>query len=204
MVVESASLQSHLENHQCDLITGEPAAAIRRIVDAEHTFLDRSAAEVSPQWRQIIPYAVITHGGSYYLIRRLSKQREARLHDRLSIGLGGHINPGQNIESGLERELREEVSIPGKLAPRFIGVINDEMTEVGRVHLGMAFFVESETADVAVLETEKMTGSWATASELEASLPAMESWSAILVSQWIRVQRDEAASPVPPRQQPKP
>lgn len=65
---------------------------------------------------------------------------EARLHDKGSIGIGGHINPvdrqsGHDDVStylaGVEREIREELVIDGGCTQRVLGVINDDSNEVG-------------------------------------------------------------------------
>ena len=42
--------------------------------------------------RQIIPYVILRRGRHYFLLRRLKKQTETRLHEKLSLGVGGHIN----------------------------------------------------------------------------------------------------------------
>ena len=56
---------------------------------ADHYFLPRSRAEYDASVKQIIPYVVIRRGEEYFLLRRLKKQTEARLHDKLSLGVGG-------------------------------------------------------------------------------------------------------------------
>jgi predicted NUDIX family phosphoesterase len=145
-----------------------------------HTFVDRPLAERSPEWRQIIPYVVIRNGDDVFGVTRTAKQTEERLHHKVSIGIGGHINPGHTILEGLKKELEEEVRIAGEYALRFAGIINDESTEVGRVHLGACFVLEARTRDVAVLETEKMHGEWMSRAQLAAARQAMETWSQIV------------------------
>ena len=66
---------------------------LRQFILDHHTFLPRQQAEYDATVRQIIPYGILRRGGEYFLLRRLKGQTEARLHDKLSLGLGGHINP---------------------------------------------------------------------------------------------------------------
>jgi len=155
-------------------------AGILDLAAERHTFIDRPLAERSPEWRQIIPYVVIRNGGDVFGFTRTAKQTEARLHHKVSIGIGGHVNPGHTILDGLKKELDEEVRIGGDYALRFAGIINDESTEVGRVHLGACFVLDATTRDVVVLETEKMHGEWMTRGQLAAARAAMETWSEIV------------------------
>src|SRR5438067_10688408 len=138
------------------------AWALLDLVAGRHTFIDRPLAERSPEWRQIIPYVVIRNGDEVFGVTRTARQTEERLHHKVSIGIGGHVNPGHTIVEGLNKELGEEVRIDGGYELRFAGAINDESTEVGRVHLGACFVLEARTRDVVVVETEKMQGEWMT------------------------------------------
>jgi predicted NUDIX family phosphoesterase len=145
-----------------------------------HFFIDRPTAEVSPQYKQIIPYVVIRHGEKYFLLQRTQKQTESRLHHKLSLGIGGHINPDTpDLLDGLQKELEEEVDVAGDYDLSFVGILNDDTTDVGRVHLGAVYLLDAHDGDVKVRETEKMTGRWADVDELRALYPDMESWSQI-------------------------
>ena len=69
-------------------------------------------------------------------------QGESRLHDKWSIGIGGHISSVDNSENepyrdGMRRELEEEVMIDTPYSERCVGLINDDESEVGKVHLGV-------------------------------------------------------------------
>ncbi|RME51344.1 MAG: hypothetical protein D6795_08440, partial [Deltaproteobacteria bacterium] len=79
-------------------------------------FLDREKAETNPDWKQLIPYLTVVRMGSCFLMRRGRKQSEARLHDRCSLGVGGHIDAADRrsgapdlVLAGLYREMAEEV-----------------------------------------------------------------------------------------------
>lgn len=146
----------------------------------------REDAEVDVSFKQIIPYLVIKNGHRYLTYSRSNKQTEARLHDKLSIGIGGHINPGDTVVSdviiqALTRELSEEVLIELDAPPAFQGFINDDTTEVGRVHLGLVFLATSTSNRFFVKEFEKMSCYWASLEELHKSYERMESWSQIVI-----------------------
>jgi predicted NUDIX family phosphoesterase len=179
MVVERERIASLLIER--GLLLGQRADDLYEVILDAHFFMDRPTAEVSPQYKQIIPYVVIRHGQSTYLLQRTPKQTEARLHHKLSIGIGGHVNPDTpDVMDGLQKELEEEVDVSGDYDLTFAGVLNDDTTEVGSVHLGLVYVLEAHEQNVTIRETDKMTGRWADVSELAAARDAMESWSEIV------------------------
>jgi len=156
------------------------------VINERHFFIDRPTAETSPQYKQIIPYVVIRHGEAFYLLQRTQKQTEARLHHKLSIGVGGHINPDTpELLDGLQKELEEEVDVAGDYDLSFVGILNDDSTEVGSVHLGAVFVLEAHDASVQVRETEKMSGRWVDARDLSQHREMMETWSQIVYDDFI-------------------
>ena len=178
MVVERERLAPFLIEY--GLVRDDLDEALDVILDG-HFFLDRPTAEVSPQYKQIIPYVVIRHAGSFFLLQRTQKQTEARLHHKLSLGIGGHINPDTpELLDGLHKELEEEVHVAGDYDLTFVGILNDDTTEVGSVHLGAVYLLDSHDANVTVRETEKMTGRWAAIAELANLRGQMETWSQIV------------------------
>ena len=187
MVVAREELTKWLSRPEPTLITESLDDALE-VIAAKHFFIPRPDAEKSPQFKQIIPYVVIRHGESYFVLRRLKKQTEARLHDKVSLGIGGHINPDTPaVIDGLRKELDEEVTISSDYHLRFVGLLNDDTTEVGQVHLGAVYFLEVSTPDVVVRETEKMVGRWTPRAELPAMREGMESWSQIVFDELISV-----------------
>ena len=162
----------------------ENNAEMLDIIIKNHQFIPRPDAEGDPSYKQIIPYVVLKRGEQIFMTRRLNKGGEARLHGKISIGVGGHINPVDETDSrkvlmrGLERELDEEVYIEqrGELVP--CGFINDDTNGVGSVHLGMCYTMEVK-GEVSVKETEKLSGGWMTLGELEGSFDDMETWTQI-------------------------
>jgi predicted NUDIX family phosphoesterase len=178
MVVERERLKPFLVEH--GLVREGLDEALDTILDG-FFFIDRPTAEGAPQYKQIIPYVVIRHAESFFLLQRTPKQTEARLHHKLSLGIGGHINPDTpELLDGLQKELEEEVHMAGDYDLTFVGILNDDTTEVGRVHLGVVYVLDAHDRDVTVRETEKMTGRWAGVSELAALREQMETWSQIV------------------------
>ena len=125
------------------------------------SFMDREAAENDPSHKQIIAYAIFCHQGRILHYTRGGSGGEARLHDKGSIGIGGHINPvdrqsGHDDVStylaGVEREIREELVIDGNCTQRVLGVINDDTNDVGAVHLGIVHLFELDTDRVRANE----------------------------------------------------
>lgn len=179
MVVETSALAPYLAGRTFDLIE-EHGEELLELIESEHLFIDRAVAERSPQYRQIIPYVLIVNDNQCFVTRRLRTGNEARLHDKISLGIGGHINPGHDLLEGLQKELDEEVTIDGDYEIEFAGILNDESAEVGRVHLGAVYILRSDTAAVTVRETEKITGHWHPISGLTTMRDAMETWSQIV------------------------
>ena len=160
---------------------------ILELIADSHFFIDRDKAETSPKHKQIIPYVLIRNADSYFLLQRTQKQTEARLHDKLSLGIGGHINPDTpELLDGLFKELEEEVEVGSEFDLNFLGFLNDDTTEVGRVHLGVVYVLDAHERNVTVRETEKMSGRWVSRDELAQHREAMETWSQIVYDASIR------------------
>ena len=180
LVVDRAALEARLGGQ---IFTTAGIDAIRQFILAQHTFLPRAQAEYDNTVKQIIPYVLIRRGEKYFLLRRLKKQTEARLHDKLSLGVGGHINPSEKtaadpIEAGLRRELAEEVDVPGIKSLACVGVLNETTGGVSDYHAALVYVLETD-GEVTVRETEKMSGTWATPEELETVRDRLETWSQI-------------------------
>ena len=132
-------------------------------------------------YKQVIPYLVLRDGDRYFLMRRTRAGGDARLHDRWSIGVGGHLNPGDDgLLGGLRREWREELE--ADFEPDFepLALLNDDTTDVGAVHLGVVFVADAAGRPVAVRETDKLTGAFATAAEVAAVADDLETWSRLV------------------------
>jgi predicted NUDIX family phosphoesterase len=158
---------------------------------SNYSFRSRAIVEEDPSFKQIIPYVIVRFQDRYLLLQRTSKQTEKRLHGKLSIGIGGHINDlevagsHKNIlHAGLERELEEEIHIAGRRRSLDLtGIISDDSTPVGQVHLGLVFILETDSPEFKVNEADLMTAEWANLDQLRERHDRMETWSQIAFDQ---------------------
>lgn len=147
-------------------------------IERHGRFEPRPAMEADPGFKQIIPYLVLRDRERYFLMRRTRAGGDARLHDRWSIGVGGHVNPGdEDLHGGLRREWLEELVADFVPEFRFVGLLNDDTTAVGQVHLGAVFIADAAGRAVTIRETDKLRGAFATATDVAAVAPDLETWS---------------------------
>lgn len=139
--------------------------------------------------QQVIPYVIIINPKSkkVFAYKRAPDERytEVRLRNKLSIGVGGHIERKDDknpIESGMMRELQEEVKMKKVKIPKIIGYINDDKGDVESVHFGIAALVET-TDKVEQGDDEMVESGFYTIDEFESLIksPAneLEGWSKI-------------------------
>jgi predicted NUDIX family phosphoesterase len=152
-------------------------------------FRPRGDVEDDPAWQQIIPYVVFRHEHRYLLTRRLRQSSEKRLRHLYSLGVGGHINridvnfdqPGADpLREGLRREFEEEVVYAAPWRADLMGLINDDGTDVSRVHLGVVFEVIGQSPEIAIRETGKLEGELLNLEEMKMYYLDMESWSQLI------------------------
>jgi predicted NUDIX family phosphoesterase len=156
-------------------------APILAAIERDGRFEPRAAMERDPSFKQVIPYLVLRDGPAIFHMRRTRAGGDARLHDLWSIGVGGHLNPGDvDLAGGLRREWREELVADFLPDFRLVGFLNDDTTDVGRVHLGAVYVADAAGRAVAVRETDKLSGRFATLDEVLAELDRTETWSRLL------------------------
>jgi predicted NUDIX family phosphoesterase len=162
-------------------VTTEGLAGFGALVAREGAFRDRAAMERDRRWKQVIPYLVLRDGPRYFLMRRTRAGSDPRLHDRWTIGIGGHLNPGDgDLAGGLRREWAEEIDAAFLPDFRLVGLLNDDTTEVGSVHVGAVYVAEASGRPVGIREVDKLVGRFASATEVGAVVDQMESWSALV------------------------
>ena len=152
-------------------------------------FMPRSQAESDEKYKQIIPYVIITHDDKYLCYVRGKRAGEARLLGQMSIGIGGHINPGDDefplfgngfreaYIRAVEREVAEEISIGANHRDRIVALLNDDSTEVGRVHLGVVHYWALDSFEVSKREQMITQMTFAKPDELQENRDTMETWS---------------------------
>jgi predicted NUDIX family phosphoesterase len=193
---------------------GTTAEAFAMCVREHGFFVERDYAERTPELKQVIPYSlVVRRGGNegpeVLCLRRTKAGGEARLHDKLSIGVGGHINPvdmqatgsGTNsnasdqgysrerdgsdpIAAATRREVaEEELSIEGPYTVHRVGLLNDDSNSVGAVHVGLVQVI-SVSGPVTIREVDQLEGNFVSVAELhrlDATGANFESWSRLLL-----------------------
>jgi len=152
------------------------------VIREHHFFMARDSVENDPAYQQIIPYVVFRHDNHYLLTHRLRASSERRLRKQYSLGIGGHINPGDleagdPILDGLKREWSEEVVYDGSFEAQLLGLLNDDSSPVSKVHLGVVFLVDGDSPNISIRETDKLAGELLTLDEMRIYYLGMESWS---------------------------
>jgi len=159
-------------------------------------FLPRSEAENDPSHKQIIPYAVIVHGDTVLHYVRGKKAGEQRLVAKGSIGIGGHMNDGDEslfawdeaaYRAGVEREVTEEIRIESPFEDRIVALLNDDTTEVGQVHLGIVHVFRLAEPKVEKRESMITNLGFLTRAELLVRRDNLETWSQLCVDSFDRL-----------------
>lgn len=145
------------------------------------TYRRRGDCEGDPTWKQVIPYLVVRDRGTLFLMKRTRAGSDARLHERWSIGVGGHINPEDGgVAGGITREWTEELVADWDPAPTLVGLLNDDTDPVGAVHVGLVHRVEAAGRPVAVRETHKLEGAFVSPIDALRVYDRMETWSSLV------------------------
>jgi predicted NUDIX family phosphoesterase len=166
-----------------------------RLLQPQHmSYRPRAEMEKDPTFKQLIPYVLFRHTTpegvvTLFQYTRGKGQGEARLHSKRSVGIGGHISSDDaavtaaaNLsvyDEGMRRELSEEVHINTGYESQLAGLINDDLTEVGKVHLGVVHIFDVATPAVAPREADICDAGFRPVSELLAELDRFETWSKI-------------------------
>ena len=151
-------------------------------------FLPRPQAEADPTYKQLIPYVIMSCNGRYLTYVRGRRAGETRLVGLRSIGIGGHINLGDDMPlfndnfyeaylTAVEREVAEEVSVETSHTDRVVALLNDESNEVGRVHLGIVHYWILDAPKVKKREQMITQMTFKSPAELQEVRDTMETWS---------------------------
>ena len=169
----------------------EPEKYLKAILSrGSNFFIPRPEAENDPAYKQIIPYALLSFENTVLYYVRGKKAGEQRLVAKGSIGIGGHMNETdeslfamdeQAYRAGVEREVNEEINIETPFEDRIVALLNDDSTEVGRVHLGIVHIFKLKEPKVQKREAMITGLSLLTKQELMARRESLETWSQICV-----------------------
>jgi predicted NUDIX family phosphoesterase len=167
----------------------EPKKYLKAILSrGSNFFISRSEAENNPAYKQIIPYVLIAFEKTVLHYVRGKKAGEQRLVAKGSIGIGGHMNETdeslfamdeQAYRAGVEREVNEEIKIGTPFDDRIVALLNDDSTEVGRVHLGIVHIFKLKEPKVQKREAMITGLTFLTTEELMARRESLEGWSQI-------------------------
>ncbi len=159
---------------------------------ANTSYRPRGEMEDDPSFKQLIPYVIIRHIDeqgvtNIFQYTRGKGQGEKRLHAKRSVGIGGHISSDDEAaqstlhpyEEGMRRELNEEVIIDSRFTQKCVGLINDDETPVGQVHLGVVHLLDVESPLVRPREEDILECGFSPVSDLLNDLEGFETWSQI-------------------------
>lgn len=158
--------------------------------------LPRSEAEKNPSFKQLIPYMFFCYknkdgGTELFQYVRGKGAGEQRLRSKKSIGVGGHINSMDGNDSpyftGMRRELNEEVVLDTPYTEQCVGLINDDSTEVGQVHLGIVHRFDVAEPRVKSNEPDLLESGFVPVVEMLRDLSGFESWSSICIEALFRM-----------------
>lgn len=126
--------------------------------------LRNDALEKNLAFKQIIPYIIVINKKEkkifgYKRFKKNAGFHETRLHNKFSIGLGGHVDKVEAkdnlIYESMMREFMEEVDMVNYPSPKVIGFINSELTEVDRMHIAIVAIADT-TESVGKRENEEV------------------------------------------------
>lgn len=151
-------------------------------------FMPRSQAEKDPTHKQLIPYVIMAYGGKYLSYVRGRRAGEARLVGNRSIGIGGHINPRDDMPlfnadfyrtyvAAVDREVAEEVSVKARHSDHIVALLNDDSNDVGRVHLGIVHYWILDSSQVSKREQMISQMAFMSSAELKDVRATLETWS---------------------------
>jgi predicted NUDIX family phosphoesterase len=166
-----------------------------RLLEGDHiAYRARGQMEEDPSFKQLIPYVLFRwhdEEGRPQLFEYLrgSGQGERRLHAKRSVGVGGHISSVDSTagvlhhvyREGMRRELDEEVSIDTAYDEQIVGLINDDETPVGQVHLGVVHLCDVAEPRVRGREADVLEARFRPVGEILPRLDEFETWSQIAV-----------------------
>jgi predicted NUDIX family phosphoesterase len=86
----------------------------------------------------------------------------------------------------MQREIAEEVFVDSSFTECCLGLINDDETPVGRVHLGIVHVFDLEAPKVRPREESIIQAGFAPPSQLAQDRDQFESWSQICLDQLLQ------------------
>jgi predicted NUDIX family phosphoesterase len=171
------------------------AKYLPRLLEGDHIeYRPRGKMEQDPSFKQLIPYVLFRWTDDEGIVHLFEYQRgsgmgESRLHAKRSVGVGGHISSldaaaghtAHAYREGMRRELDEEVAVDTPFDETVVGLINDDRTEVGQVHLGIVHLCDVRQPHVQPREADVLDAGFRPVDDILDRLDQFESWSEIAV-----------------------
>jgi predicted NUDIX family phosphoesterase len=138
-------------------------------------------AETNKRWKQVIPYFTLVRNGMILTYKKNKSSSEIRLHDKYSIGIGGHVNDRDGtgmsaVRTAAIRECKEEIGVIPKLSGNKDDyVVIDIKGEAADYHIGYCQIITEWQPEGIKLSEEVDKISWKTIAELEKL--DLEEWS---------------------------
>ena len=166
---------------------------LAELISPQHTsYRPRDQVEHDPGFKQLIPYMILRCRDArgedlVFQYTRGTGMGEGRLHRKRSVGIGGHISlvdAGADASrnpylEGMRRELEEEVIVESPYTAQCVGLINDDHTPVGQVHLGVVHILDLQQPAVRPHEDDITQCSFRPIAEILADMTGFETWSEI-------------------------
>ncbi len=168
-------------------------------------FIPRSKAEADPDFKQLIPYVIITCNGKYLTYVRGKRAGETRLVSKRSIGIGGHINPVDHdaplfgtdfkeiYDTAVQREVAEELEVEANHTDRIVALLNDDTNEVGQVHLGIVHLWTLDAETVTRKEQMITQLTFMTPEQLHDLRNTMETWSQLCLEALTKMTKNKTS-----------
>ncbi len=155
----------------------------QKLIRDNKQFLWRSQMETDQNYKQIIPYLIFNFENKYFMMQRKSSASEARLQNKYSLGIGGHIRSEDitefDIFSWAKREFAEEIEYNGNFEIEPIGILNDDSNDVGKVHTGFVFLLKGDSNKIKI-RSELKSGNLLSLKECSKLYKNMENWSKLV------------------------
>ena len=155
----------------------------QKLIRDNKQFLWRSQMETDQNYKQIIPYLIFNFENKYFMMQRKSSASEARLQNKYSLGIGGHIRSEDitefDIFSWAKREFAEEIEYNGNFEIEPIGILNDDSNDVGKVHTGFVFLLKGDSNKIKI-RSELKSGNLLSLEECYKLYKNMENWSKLV------------------------
>ncbi|NQU80592.1 MAG: phosphoesterase [Bacteroidetes bacterium] len=156
-------------------------------LNENNKFILKSVAEKDLNYKQLIPYAILTHDKKILTYKRGKQLSEKRLMHKHSIGIGGHISIEDpnlfttSYEEGMYREIHEELYIDAKYKEHTVALLNDDSDEVGKVHLGIIHMLIMEKPLIRKKEKSINDPKFVSIEFLNKNIDKYENWSRICI-----------------------